>query len=66
VLRLKLLLSPPSIFYNLFSNFYYFPTESYNQVETFTPRPRGYWMYDKGKNMRAHLEEIARLEREMR
>ena len=35
--------------------------EDYQRIYNYTPKKKGYWLYDKGKNMRGFLESIAKL-----
>eukprot|EP00026_Physarum_polycephalum_P002350 Phypoly_transcript_02356.p1 GENE.Phypoly_transcript_02356~~Phypoly_transcript_02356.p1 ORF type:complete len:908 (+),score=118.97 Phypoly_transcript_02356:113-2836(+) len=36
-----------------------FRNEPHQNMQNFTPKPKGYWSYDKGKNMRAFLVGLA-------
>lgn len=42
----------------------YFPkrcyTEDYQKIATYTQKGKGYWKYKSGKNMRSHLEALAK------
>eukprot|EP00026_Physarum_polycephalum_P001044 Phypoly_transcript_01045.p1 GENE.Phypoly_transcript_01045~~Phypoly_transcript_01045.p1 ORF type:complete len:1215 (-),score=190.78 Phypoly_transcript_01045:36-3680(-) len=39
----------------------HFLNQDYQKIYNFTPKKKGYWLYDKGKNMRSFLESLAKL-----